>query len=628
MYIYPSFVLSLIKYHNIMFMQSALSKAVVLSFTFIWIASYAQTTQSETTLFADSLLHTNINGYENLDRRQISQMPFTRLDQYYLLSPGTYEQKGQHYFTNGFRNQGQTLLVDGMQLGIESYFPMRAISGLRIYHDYRPIEFGFSGSGLMAIETLEADTSSEISIGFNKLSAFNLSAVDGEVAISIPLSQKRKGATFLIAARFFNTNNPDPIWYKSSHLSNEKLGSLANNPARVTDFGIERSSDYVAKSDFVSTTAPMNAERMVFAPYLKLTLPLGRSAQLKIGSLASIEKGRDYLHKNSIYNSQNNPLEKKYSFHGYVAFHKHFNLNNNWQLEWKTQLQHSRLFFQAGDNTHWKNFFDYGYIGTFNSYHQNVYEYSGFIDSIGNYYYVPHLISYYDTLVNFTPGHTNPIQATINSFLFEEITGLRSMHQINQFGGLMNGNVNSTVYDLFNNQGNVHNLYTELLNKKTRVSTIIKAEHKDYTFNFGFEYNREHNSYYSIEPSMLWNWMRAMANNHVWDFDLSNPIPVYHNGAVDTVMYNRLYQADRQTEFSKQLRQALGLDVEGLEIILIDSYDPINNHISYIDASGKLIELQTPENLLHLGLFAPNELSGMHAKLVNYSGYDHQGEMV
>lgn len=608
--------------------KSLLAKTVLLFIIFSWISSYATKNQSETKATADSLPSINIPVYIELDGQQILQKPFTRLDQFYLLSPGTYGQKGQHYFTNGFRNQGPNLFIDGMQLDAESYFPLRAISDLRVYHDHRPIEFGFSGSSLMVIETLEADTSREFSIGFNNSHAFNLSAWDGELAISLPLTKKRKGAALLFAARFINTNNPDPIWHKSSHLSDEQLETLANNPARVTDYGIDRASNYVTASDFVSTTAPMNADRMVLAPYLKLTVPLGPGAQLKMGSFASIEKGRKYLHQNSVFNSQNNPLEYNYRFDGFVAFDKQFNLGNNWQLEWKTHLQHSRLFFQSGDHSHWKDFFDYGHIGTFNTYHQNAYEYSGFVDSIGNYYYVPTLFSYFDTLVRFSPAQTNPIQATFNSILMEEIPGIRNTTEMSLLGGLTNGNVNSTVYGLFNNHGNVHDLYTESLNKKTRLTTSIKAEYKAYTFNLGFEYNQEHNSYYSIEPSRLWNYMRGMTNNHVWDFDYANPIPIYNNGVVDTVMFNRLYQADLQTEFSKQLRQALGLDIDGLEIISIDSYDPINNRISYIDAHGNPGELQTPENLFHLGLFSPTELSGMHAKMVNYSGYDHQGNRI
>ena len=121
--------------------------------------------------------------------------------------------------------------------------------------------------------------------------------------------------------------------------------------------------------------------------------------------------------------------------------------------------------------------------------------------------------------------------------------------------------------------------------------------------------------------------MRGMTNSHILDLDLENPVPVYNNGIFqDTVLFYRKYTESSQFYFDKQLRAKLGLDEQGLDYILIDSYDMVNNTIDYYDKNGELHTISTPANLLDFSLFGPVDLIAYG--IVSLKGYDSEGKLL
>ena len=68
----------------------------------------------------------------------------------------------------------------------------------------------------------------------------------------------------------------------------------------------------------------------------------------------------------------------------------------------------------------------------------------------------------------------------------------------------------------------------------------------------------------------------------------------------------------------------MGLPVDGLEYILIDTYDFNNNTIKYYDANGKL-KTGTVNGGLNLGMFAADELTRDGNNYVYYYGYTYDG---
>jgi outer membrane receptor protein involved in Fe transport len=100
--------------------------------------------------------------------------------------------------------------------------------------------------------------------------------------------------------------------------------------------------------------------------------------------------------------------------------------------------------------------------------------------------------------------------------------------------------------------------------------------------------------------------MNQLANKHILERDLSNPNPVFDaNGTFqDTINYDRLFVADEQSDFDRNLRDALGLDASGTDFIDVDSYDPSTYSIS---------------------MFSEDELLNNGSSYAVYYGYDIYG---
>mgnify|MGYP005638316197 FL=1 len=100
--------------------------------------------------------------------------------------------------------------------------------------------------------------------------------------------------------------------------------------------------------------------------------------------------------------------------------------------------------------------------------------------------------------------------------------------------------------------------------------------------------------------------MNQLANKHILERDLANPNPVFDaNGTFqDTINYDRLFVADEQSDFDRNLRDALGLDPNGTDFIDVDSYDP---------------------STYSLSMFSEDELLNNGSSYAVYYGYDIYG---
>ena len=97
-----------------------------------------------------------------------------------------------------------------------------------------------------------------------------------------------------------------------------------------------------------------------------------------------------------------------------------------------------------------------------------------------------------------------------------------------------------------------------------RTQTTFKAsgsaDIKNHEFSFGIEYEQRNDAAWGVNPVGLWGHMRLLANKHLLELDLSNPNPVFNENGIykDTVNYDRLYVAEEQAFFDRNLRVKLG----------------------------------------------------------------------
>jgi len=147
----------------------------------------------------------------------------------------------------------------------------------------------------------------------------------------------------------------------------------------------------------------------------------------------------------------------------------------------------------------------------------------------------------------------------------------------------------------------------------------------------GFQYEQRTNRFINYAPTGFWNLIRdgkGLTNFHLRELDVDNPELISYNGHVDTIIYRRKYDANAQRSFDKNLREAMGLPVDGLDYIVMDSYDYDNGTIEYYDKNGTMHTADLAAGELNVGLFSPDELWNDGLSAINYAGFDYEGNVL
>jgi hypothetical protein len=175
---------------------------------------------------------------------------------------------------------------------------------------------------------------------------------------------------------------------------------------------------------------------------------------------------------------------------------------------------------------------------------------------------------------------------------------------------------------LWNSQGTFSNNYGYSEKEKYRGIFRVEGDYRKHHFFVGGEYVYKIQREYAINPMNLWGRMRGLTNFHIRELDIDHPQTEYL-ASDNYVYYFRKYDEISQFTFDKNLRQKLGLPVDGLDFILTDSYDMINNTIDYYDKDGVMHTISVPQNLFTLDMFSPQEL--LENSSVSAQGYDYAG---
>ncbi len=516
-------------------------------------------------------------------------------------------------------------------------FPVRAIESYNLYTGQTPIDKGFAMGGITAFKTKQQFDTLTVLGDLSANYAFNMQAANGEIFIGIPLvSSKRKTegkriASLMISGKFRWTNNTNPVWKQPQRIKQGELDLLSTNPLRLASNqygnGTFPNADYVVANDFVKQQVPENAGERGVYPYVKLFIPVAKNASLTLGNYSIVDEKKLATFNNRLFNARRNGVRTRRNFNSYLRWNHQFTMNKNLNIAYEAGVQYANRFYKIADPILGNHFFDYGYIGKFITYKTPIFERGSATIDGTVYNDVQVLNSWdYDTLVSWESANTNPEMAAYTQNLYDFADGkFKNFDEIWLQGGLINGGAPGRVNGQWNAAGTPYPTYEKRSEEKIRAYFQTEVTYKNHHILFGGEYNRETKRHYSLSPTSLWNLMRSLTNFHLRELDPDNPIAVEHNGQVDTVIYNRKYDAGRQMVFDKNLRKTLGLPENGLDFIMVDSYDKANNTISYYDQGGIMHTINTPKNLFNINLFSAAELLNDGNSYVSYSGYDYLG---
>ncbi len=557
----------------------------------------------------------------------------------------------------GGRSEQTTVFIDGVKVRGTQNLPKAALEQVSVFTGGLPAKYGDATGGVISITTrgvskefyggMELVTSGAKlgnkvvgfdSYGFNLLS-FNVSG---------PLLSKKDSAGnieeallgFFLAATLKSELDPRPSYVGDYRVKESKLAEINAHPVRLKGGlagGVANSAEYLRASDLEKIKYRQNVGRKSINLVGKIDVATTKNTTLTFGGTFDYRNNHTYIRNSqqafALLNSQNNPQVIDYTWRAYGRFTQRFNNVEEGEDEENASLiKNAFISFQVDytkyhqvvqDDSHKDKLSRYGYVGKFESTFERTTQFWGpdqngnpqrgenyivnngdTIYGIGNY-----MNNFNQTSYNFTPDSTiNPIlsnyTATYYSFYDNPAGHYDQPSSVQAGGGLLNGQTPLDVYSMWTPQGVQYNNYALTDNQQFRISASGNADINNHAITLGFEYEQRFDRMYSINPSSLWTIARIFTNSHITQMDHSKYTVVY-DGTYPTYYFERLYDDTAQTTFDKNLRQSLGLPVDGKDWIDLDALGPDAFKIDY---------------------FSPDEL--INNNLITYAGYDYTGKKI
>lgn len=576
---------------------------------------------------------------------EIKKMPNRSADAVAATVGGVFSQDGERGNVRGARKDATAVYIDGVRVIGSGSVPQSAIEQVDVILGGTPAQYGDATGGIISVTTkgpsrtfgagFELETSELLdAYGHNRL-GFNIQG---------PLLKSKKNETALLGffiAGDLSYNRDGKISGMGYHrASDATLASISANPLRPSGIGegTFKNGEFVRFNELTTTKTSMNTARYGINLSGNINIRTTETINLSVGGTFNKSKGDDFSYSGSFYNYDKNTRFDDNTWRVFGRFTQRFPTDSESNsliknIYYSIQADYTREKNTYGDPNHWDDVFKYGYLGKFEVYKTSTFELGS--DTVNGKFYdnVWLLNSWnYDTLVAWTPSDINPLVANYTTSYYNTYDGQPRRHyenfdQIQLGGGLLNGDSPDAFYGLYQAPGTNQSGYGLRDNDQFSVNVAGSMDIGNHEIRLGFQYEQRTNRNVAYAPTGMWTLMRGLTNFHINELDKDNPFVISYDGIVDTIMYNRRYDELSQRTFDANLRERLGLPVDGLDYINIDSYDFNNNTIDYYDKEGKLHTITVDGGeLFDLGMFSPDELLNDGNYYTSYSGYDYTGK--
>ena len=565
------------------------------------------------------------------NRKDIMNNPSTTTLGIVNVTAGVYTRDGAVGNFAGSR-QGATVFIDGVKVrGGGSTIPRQGAESVNAILGGVPAKYGDVTGGIIEITTRNISNSffgaieGRTSQFLDNFGHHYFSGVVGGPLIKRKGKEGKPFAGFLLAVEGAYDQDATPGfggWYTAN---DDTRNRLINDPLRLPpagQSGTRLNAEFLDASNFTSTPYRLNADRQYINGNFKIDINPAKNTFIAVGGYINANQNKNWDYNNSLFNYDRNGRTQNLTWNVYGRITQYFEGKKDDKGKYKglknamisLQVDYLSGFSKTEDVQHENRFFNYGYVGKFDVYRTPTYNY-GYDDTLDMSGFL--FTGYRDTSVVFTPSSVNSqISAITSQFysLYPEAAGYHDqLASIINTGGIINGRTPRTVYDMYNSPGTPYGGYALSDNNQFRITFNGTATIGDHDLGIGFEFEQRTDASYSISPVGLWTIARQLTGAHLGTLDLANGIPVYANNVYqDTINYNSLYNADPnrpgfglgQSLFDYNLRQKLGLNVNGLDYINVDGLDP---------------------NFLDISMFSADELYNQGSNLVSNIGYDVYG---
>lgn len=574
---------------------------------------------------------------------EIAKMPNRSANAIATTVGGVFSADGERGSVRGQRSEGTVMYIDGIRVRGSSSLPESAIEQVSVILSGVPAQYGDATGGIINVTTkgpsrefgagIELQTSQFLdAYGYNRL-GLNM---QGPLIWNKDRTSSLLG--YFIAGEMVYREDGRPTATGLHYVKDDVLRELEQNPLRLTGtgFGTYYNTNFIGKEELEFSKSSRNTNNIDVNLSGKLDIKTGPNINLSLGGSVNYSDGR-------IFNFQN-------FSHQMFNYDKNFQvIENTWRVfgrftqrfpadkESKSLIKNVFYTIQADftkfdqtvqDPNHKDDLFNYGYLGKYET--QKIRSYELGYDTISQKAGFIHN-GFRDTLIRFTQGSANPITSNYTRQYYELYPQAQYHDNLNNIisgGGLINGMGASGAYGLWNAPGGNQRGYSKTDNEQYSINFNASADIGNHALQFGAIYEQRTDRFYSTGPTGLWSLMRGLTNSHIAQLDVNNPNLVYLDGVfMDTIYYDRKYDAQSQRIFDISLREKLGLPVNGTDWIDVDSYDINTLTMNYYDESGRLKTAALSE-ALSIDMFSPDELFNNGDNLVNYSGYDYKGNRI
>ncbi|MCF8347651.1 MAG: carboxypeptidase-like regulatory domain-containing protein [Bacteroidales bacterium] len=581
---------------------------------------------------------------------EISKMPNRSANAVATTVGGVFSQDGERGSVRGARDDQTAMYIDGIRVIGNSSVPQSAIEQVDVILGGVPARYGDATSGVINVTTkgparewgagVELESSQFLdAFGHNRI-GFNVMG---------PLIRGRKDAQssligFFLAGDININQDGRPASTGFYQVNDATLAALQENPLRPsgTGTGTFVNGEFLRMSDLDHVKASPNTARQTYNFIGNINIRTTETINLSVGGSYYYYNGRSYSYRGSLANWDKNTLQTNTNYRGFIRFTQRFPVDPESTSSFRNffytlQFDYTKDKGEYGDANHWDELFKYGYIGKFSTYKTPTFELGS--DTVNGQYYqnVWLLNSWdFDTLVEWNARDINPLVAEYTTDYYGIYEGVPEGHYQNiddilLGGGLVNGSTPQTIYGLYQAPGTNQSGYGKYNNDQYNMRADASLDIGNHAIKIGFQYEQRVNRYINYAPTGLWNLIRdgkGLTNFHLRELDKDNPEVISWDGHVDTIVYYRKYDAASQREFDKNLRTLLGLPVDGLDYIVMDSYDYSDGTIEYYDKNGAIHTANLSPGDFSIGLFSPDELWNDGLSAIGYSGYDYEGNVL
>ncbi len=566
---------------------------------------------------------------------QITNLPIRGTAGIAAITPGVQVGDDGQLRFRGARAGTNQVFIDGVKVRGDANLPREAIAQQEVITGGLPANYGDVTGGVISTTTKnplpyyfgggELVTSSPFDLIENTGYHYNLLGF----TMGGPIWKKEKVSAngmkydktiigFLLSfeTQYNNDARPtiDPLYY----VKDDVRAELEKNPIRASNVGLGTLSnaEFLTNEQLETRYVRENSDQFVIRFSGNSKIVTGDRSNLTIGGRYNYNRRKLYNYSSSLMNYGGNRQGINTDWSIYGRFQQSFKSDSASLFKnvfYTVQVDYTRNTSVTQDAIHKDNYFDYGYVGKYETFQSKFYNFgtdtttglTGYIHSV-----------YVDTAVLFTPGTQNVIRSNYTSAYYNFVqngdiqNSSTSLTNIQAGGGLLNGENPNSVYSLWTNVGALQGGYGKGQNSQFRLTANSTFNIDNHSLIVGIEFEQRVDRGWNVSGNGLWTQMRLLQNDAIRELDIANPIAVYDANGIfqDTINYNRAFDASKPRTFDANVRKKLGLDPNGLDWLDIDSYDP---------------------DFFTLDMFSANELLNIGGtQYVSYYGFDYQGNLV